>query len=82
MTTFKQVQDKASKLEIIKGNLADRIDDVLDRARINAEDTVYIEKAQDVTKYDHVALDTVSEILSYLDDEEVCDWFAANNVTW
>lgn len=82
MTTFKQLQDTASKMEIVHGNLADRLDDVLDRARINADDTCHVEKTQPVDQYDYIALNTVSEILSYLDDKEVCDWFAANNVTW
>lgn len=80
--TFAALQNTVAKMEIERGNLADRLDDVLDRARGNADDTVYLEKTVPVTEYDAIGLATVGEILSYSTDQEVCAWFAAQGVTW
>lgn len=80
--TFASLQDQVSKMEIKQGNLADRLDNVLDIARGNADDTCYLEKTVEVAKYDSIAMATVSELLSYSKDEEVCKWFANQGVTW
>jgi hypothetical protein len=80
--TFKSLQNTVSRMEVRRGNLADRLDAVLDSARVNADDTCHVEKAQPVATYDAVALASLESILSYEKDSEVCDWFEAQGVTW
>lgn len=81
-TTFATLRTLVDKMEIQKGNLADRLDDVLDRARWNADDTVYTEKTVPASDWDSIALATVSEILAYGSDAEVSAWCAAQGVEW
>lgn len=63
--------------------LGDRVDQVLDCARINADDTCCVEKSLPMAEYDAVALETVCGILSSRDaDDEVRGWFKAQGVQW
>lgn len=82
--TFRSLEVLVSKMDLTVGrlSLADRLDDILDRARVNADDTCYTEKTVPVTQYDRAALDTVASILSYTNDPEVCAWFAAQGMEW
>jgi len=82
--TFEQLRNAAAAIgPFIHGSLADRVDDVLDRARINADDTCYIEKTLPVAEYDQVALDSVACILSEREtDEDVRAWFETQGVKW
>lgn len=82
-TTFAALQAKVAAVGPCRsGGLVDRLDDVLDRARINADDTCYVEKAQPTDQWDAIALATVSDILSATPDKNVCAWFARNGVEW
>lgn len=80
--TFAEIQKTVSVMKIERGNLADRINDVLDRARINADDTCYKEKAQPESEYDRIAVDTIREILSYSNDIEVQGWFKSVGIDY
>lgn len=81
MATFKNLQDEVSKMDMTD-SLSNRIDNVLDRARINADDTCHVEKTAPAAEYDAIALATVSDILSFENDQQVAAWFAARGVQW
>jgi hypothetical protein len=79
--TFVQLRKMVDDMGVVHGELSDRLDDILDRARINADDTCYLEKTRSVEDYDRVALDTISDILSQSEtDADVCRWFIAQGV--
>jgi len=78
--TFTQLQALAAQLgDIRAGNLADRVDDVLDNARINADDTL---RANPAENHSAIALATVGCLLSCSNDNEVCAWFQAQGITY
>lgn len=83
-TTFKTLRKKVDAMgDIIIGTLADKLDDVLDRARINADDTVYVEKAQSVAQWNKIAYASIQDILSRSDtDEQAVRWFEKNGVSF
>jgi hypothetical protein len=69
-------------MEIVQGNLAARLDYILESARIDADDTRYVEKVAPVEDYDRIVLASVAEILRHSDDAEARQWFAAHGVKW
>ena len=79
--TFEQLQEKAAMM-IKHGKLADRVDNVLDLARINADDTIYVENVRPVIEYDQTALNTLAMILSHSRDEQVQGWFRLVGFSW
>lgn len=79
-TTFEQIKAKASRLVDDRGMLTDLgrgVDDVLDRARINADDTVYVEKSLPESEHDTVAIGSICDILSGRDDDLRGRWWDA-----
>ena len=86
--TFAGLRDAVDRMDhgtveqnVFATTLATRLDDVLDRARINADDTVYVEKAAVAAEWDRIALDTVSDILSQSGtDGDIVEWFLAQGV--
>jgi hypothetical protein len=80
--TFEQIRNLARAIgPLLHGSLADRVDDVLDRARINADDTCYVEKSVPEGEYDSIALASVECVLSERDtDADVIAWFASHGV--
>lgn len=67
------------------------VGDILDRARINADDTVYVEKSAEPDQWDQIAMGTLEMILTYSDADllngyenvsadEARDWFASRGV--
>jgi hypothetical protein len=80
MTTFHALRQEVDQMEIVDGNLAARLDYILDSARIDADDTCYVQNTAPVEAYDRVALDSVAEILRHSDDAEAREWFAARGV--
>lgn len=63
------------------GSLIDRCDDIMDRARINADDTVYVEKSAPADQWSDIATATLEGILSSRDaaDDERA-WFTARGI--
>jgi hypothetical protein len=86
MTTFHALRHEVDQMEIVHGNLAARLDYILDSARISADELFAsssdVEKAAPVEAFDHIALGSVAEILRHSDDAEACAWFAARGVKW
>lgn len=54
---------------------------ILDSARVNADDTVYVERVAGAD-WETIAMATISDVLSYCSDAAVCDWFASRGVRW
>lgn len=81
--TFKQIDDLARSLPFGRlGDLADRIRCVLDFARTNADETIYLEKAASEADFDAIALASLESNLCFCEEFDVCEWFAANDVSW
>lgn len=78
--TFERLVRKADRLDTRHGSFGARILDVLDNARINADDTVYLEKS--TLDWNAVAIASLETILSYSEDKRVNAWFHRNGVTW
>lgn len=78
--TFASIQSTAAKLGTRRATLGARIDDILDNARINADDTVYVEKAAPVADWDRIALASLQSLLSYCGDSKAVAWFRRNGV--
>lgn len=74
MITFQQIQDKVGH-NFVKGSVLDLVDDVLDRARINANDTIYVEMADTEENFDKIAIASIIDILSYETNQKVINWF-------
>ena len=81
MTTVHALRNEVDQMEIV-GNLAARLNYILNSARISADDICYVEKAAPVEAYDRVALDSLAEVLRHSYDVEACAWFAAHGVKW
>jgi hypothetical protein len=79
--TFEALRVIAKRLAIKPGNLADRIDSILDSGRINADDTIYLEKSAPSDQWDAIALASVCDLLAYSKDKPVLAWFARHGVT-
>jgi hypothetical protein len=79
---WSEIVKMASTLEISRGSLGDRIDEMVDSARVNADDTVYLEKAAAESDYDMVAISTLELILSDSNDEEAKTWFKSIGFNW
>lgn len=78
--TFADLKAAAAKLGTQYNTLGYRVDALLDSARVNADDTVYLEKAAPESDYDRIALDTVMMELSYCTDKAVIRWFAKRGI--
>ena len=79
--TFDEIKAKARKLDMRNPNgLGQRVDDALDSARVNADDTCYVEKEADPSRYDEIALGTLSSILAYSNDKAMIRWFERQGV--
>lgn len=71
MTPWQTIKAKAANLKDDRGYLTDighAVDDVLDRARINADDTIYVEKARPEADYDEIAYGSIADLLCGSDD--------------
>ena len=62
------------------GSVEDRVDDLFDKARINADDTVFVEKARPIAEWDAVAMASVVDLLSFSTDAAVNRWFAERGI--
>ena len=86
MTTFDDLRAAVDQMEIGRGrgSLGDRLDDVLDRARINTEHSVaFALQAVPAEEYGRIALDSIACILSERDtDRDVIAWFTSRGVRY
>ena len=80
--TFEEIRKKAGKLEVRGDNLGGRIDHLLDSARINADDTVHIEKAEPAAEWERIALDSLGSLLSHSQDAKAQAWFRRAGFSW
>lgn len=83
--TFRALQDKVYKKMTsgaLLGSVIDRVDGLLDRARINADDTVYLEKACPAEEWERIAMGTLQDILSYSEDGQAKYWFKRQGVSF
>ena len=78
--TFEQIKLKAARLVDKKGmptDLGRGVDNVLDRARINADDTIHVEKSAPESQYDSIAMDTIESCLACDEDALRGDYWNA-----
>ena len=79
--TFEQLVQETAKFTWVRsGSFADRISYIVDSGRVNADDTVYTEKAAPASDYDRIALETVIGTLAYETDKRVINWFAKRGI--
>lgn len=78
--TFEAIRKAAEPLGTMRGTLGDAVDDILDKARINADDTVFVEKSSE--DWDAMAMASLEGILSVSTDPAACDWFRNAGVRW
>ena len=82
-TMFKTLQTRVQQMmSKPHARIVNRLDNLLDQARINADDTIYVEKAADPKKWDKIALMSLESLLAYSTDLEVQAWFKKNGVRW
>lgn len=60
--------------------LGRRLDNILDEARANADETVYVEKT--TSEWHTVLIASLESLLCYCDDKELSAWFASRGVTF
>ncbi len=88
MKSFEEIRIAAAALmEAGRGQsngtgLCHRVDALVDSARANADDTIYVEKARPVEDYDAIGLASLQDLLSCSDDAEAAAWFVAQGVVW
>lgn len=96
MVSFEVIKGKAAQLVDGKGRLTDLghgVDNVLDRARINAEQTVYVEKSAPESDFGQIAMSTIELCLACDEEElrgeywnaspdEIRAWFKAQGVRY
>lgn len=83
--TFEQIKSKAAAkfgYDVLGETLGSRVDYLLDSARINADDTVYLEKAAPVNEWERIALDSLRFLLSDSKDTKAQAWFRSINFVW
>jgi hypothetical protein len=79
--TFAQIAEIARALPLgSPDDLADRVKLMIDNAELNANDTIYVDKAAPEQQFDTIALATLESNLCYCGDFDVCEWFAQNDV--
>ena len=74
--TYTSLCKDAEKIKSRK--LYNAVDHILDSARINADDTVYLEKNDG--DWHEMALNTVESSLAYCNDKAVVAWFVRRGV--
>ena len=74
--TYDSLRKAADKMK--RTRVYDGVDHVLDSARINADDTVYLEK--NYCDWNEMAINSVESILSYHNDKAVIAWFVRRGV--
>ena len=84
MTTFDDLRAAVDQMEIGRGSLGDRLDAVMDKARINAAHSVaFALQAVPPDEYGRIALDSIACILSERDtDRDVIAWFTSRGVRY
>lgn len=65
---------RAAADKMARGDMFQAVDDILDRARINADDTVFAEKSVPEDQYDAIALASVEGILCGRDSDLVTSY--------
>jgi hypothetical protein len=78
MTSYETLRKSVDALGVVHGTLSDRLDDMLDNARINADDTVYHERA--ATDWNAIATASLESICADTHDHEAAAWFAAHGL--
>ena len=75
--TFAQIEILAAALNRNAGPqaLGHRVDAILDSARVNADATIYVEKAQPEAAWNSIAVGSIRDILSYSSDARAQRWF-------
>ncbi len=79
--TFYNLNREIETQTFISGSTIDLVHDLLDRARGNADDTVYAEKNAPEKDWDKIALGSVLDLLSSgREPKTVVAWFAKRGV--
>ena len=76
---WEKLRAEVERMDMFK-DFPRRLDMVLDSARVNADDTVFVERACDVTGWHDIALGSIETVLAYSTDKKVLAWFAKRGV--
>ena len=84
---FKTIYKRSAALDNVEKHrgyegLANRVGYLVDAARVNADDTVYLEKTVDEDQFDKIAVASLEGLLCSCTDEEVCAWFRKQGFRW
>jgi len=79
--TFEQINSKAAKLDWSRGT-GKNIHNILDSARINADDTVYTNKSTTESEWDAVACNSLELLLGECKDIRLLNWFRRIGFVW
>lgn len=80
MTTFETLCRAAQ--DIPPGSLADEVSYMLDAARVNADDTVYVDKSAPESDWHRIAMDSLESACAYSRNSDAVSWFLAHGVTF
>jgi hypothetical protein len=80
--TFDEIKAKAAKLGT-GSKLGMEVDYILDCARVNADDTCYVEKEAPASDYNRIAVETLRDTLSSREtDKAAAAWFKRVGFQW
>lgn len=83
-TTFRTLNAAAAALgsPLVVGSLAEEVIDLIDGARVNADDTIYVDKAAPKSKWNAIFAGSLSSLLCERISPAAADFFRANGVRW
>jgi len=74
--------DNNPKHNSYPNGLSHRVGYLIDSARINADDTIYTDKAAPEAQHGKIAVSSLEMLLCSCTDEEVCAWFRKQGFRW
>jgi hypothetical protein len=82
--TYDNLRKAAAALgsPLVAGSPAEEVDALIDSARVNADDTVYVEHAAPESAWDAIFAGSLASLLAYGTSAAAKDFFRANGVIW
>jgi hypothetical protein len=78
---FQHLENEIQKIGIYTP-LGYALNAVHDSARVNADDTIYVEKSAPQEDWGKIAISSLENLLSFCSDKAVCDWYEAHGIRW
>lgn len=60
----------------------DEVDQLIDAARVNADDTIFVEHSMSENDWEWCFMESLCQALSYSNDTAAAAWFKAQGVRW